>query len=152
MKAKRTRFAKPYKKTKGGTYFRTNLPLLDHKKDQAGVYFIKKIGSPKILYVGYSENSLYKTIYRHFQKWIDISREKKTRFTYPKDGYMVKIIFTDKDKAAMLEKHFIRKLKPRDNNFKYEMYFDDEQDKAAEKAAKEIEDIGISDYKGDAPF
>lgn len=81
----KTRFLVPYKESANGT-LKPNLPHLTTTEKQAGVYLIKSNRTGKIVYVGYSENQLYKTIYRHFQKWKDIQRKVKTRFTYSKDG------------------------------------------------------------------
>lgn len=135
MKAKQTRFIDPYKEINGK--LRTNLKTLKHDQEQSGVYLISENETGDIVYVGYSENSLYKTIYRHFQKWVDISRTVKTRFTYEKKGYKVRIIFTTPARAALLEKHLIVKIQPRDNGFKYDNYLFPEQEKEAETILKE---------------
>lgn len=110
--AVKTKFLQPYRTEKGKQ--RPNLPHLREGK-QAGVYLIKSKRSDKIIYVGYSETQLYKTIYRHFQEWNDRNQD---RFTYNKTGYLVRIIFTTPGRAAILEKYLIKKLKPRDNKDK----------------------------------
>jgi excinuclease UvrABC nuclease subunit len=97
-----------------------NIRSLDASKKQSGVYFIKNT-QDEIVYVGFSSTQLYKTVYRHFQKWTDVVKTNP-RYTYPKT-YKVRIIFTTPERAATLEKYLIKKLKPRDNNFKYENYF-----------------------------
>ena len=61
-------------------YYKKNNNLkcsLDHSKvkDKTGVYLIKQ--DSKIVYVGYSIGSLYKTIYRHFQDWNDKAQDRK---------------------------------------------------------------------------
>lgn len=111
MKAAETIFLKPYRRNAAGQLV-PNLPHLKKKGSQAGTYLIKKSGSNKILYVGYSETQLYKTIYRHFQAWNDQAQE---RTTYDKEGYSVKIFFTTPAKAAKLEQYFIKKYEPQDN-------------------------------------
>lgn len=140
MKAAKTKFSKPYVKSSSGT-LRPALPFLDYKKQQSGVYLIKSERSGKIIYVGYSQNSLYKTIYRHFQTWKDSSRSKIERFTYNKEGYQVRIIFTTPARAAILEKYLIQKLKPRDNDFKYELYLTSSQEQRAEEILQDCKTV-----------
>ena len=111
-----------------------NIKALDYKKKQSGVYFIKNT-LDKIVYVGYSENNLYKTIYRHFQQWTDKTKQQP-RFVYDKK-YKVRIIFTTPQRAAMLEKYLIKKMQPEDNSFKYQNYFLTE--KEIEKSVEVIE-------------
>jgi hypothetical protein len=119
--AYKTRFLDPYKKDKNGN-LKPNLPHLTTTRKQSGVYLIQSNRTGKIIYVGFSEGQLYKTIYRHFQKWVDIDKKVKTRFTYNKEGYKVRVIFTTPGRAALLEKYLIMKLNPRDNSIKYEQY------------------------------
>ncbi len=88
-----------------------NIKLLNPKGNQSGVYFVKN-NAGEIVYVGYSESNLYKTIYRHFQSWND---KTQRRATFPK-SYKVRIIFTTPKRAALLEKYLISKFKPKDND------------------------------------
>jgi excinuclease UvrABC nuclease subunit len=116
--AKKTKFADPYTFTKAGIA-KSNVPALIASKNQSGVYVIRKKESHKVVYVGFSKNQLYKTVYRHFQTWTDISRTTQTRFTYPKKGYQVRIIFTTPARAQQMEKYLIQLFKPKDNELKY---------------------------------
>jgi len=146
----RTTFLAPYKLTPSGRNV-LNINALSHNTPQAGVYFIKENKSNTIVYVGYSVSNLYKTITRHFQSWTDIQRAVKTRFTYPKYGYSVKIIFTTPTEAALLEKYFILKLQPRDNSIKYENYLFPDELHQAEKIVNN-DYIFLSNTKEDTPF
>jgi len=146
----RTTFLAPYKLTPSGRNV-LNINALSHNTPQAGVYFIKENKSNTIVYVGYSVSNLYKTITRHFQSWTDIQRAVKTRFTYPKYGYSVKIIFTTPTEAALLEKYFILKLQPRDNTIKYENYLFPDELNQAEKIVNN-DYIFLSNTTEDTPF
>jgi hypothetical protein len=58
---KLSEFLRPYKKDLSTTF--------SAARGKAGVYIIRKKG--KVIYVGYSETNLYRTLYRHFQTWTD---------------------------------------------------------------------------------
>lgn len=114
---------------------RTNFPETQKK---AGVYLIKENG--KLVYVGYSSNDLYKTLYRHFQVWTEQMYRggpREPRLTYIKkmkrNHYTVRVILCSQPQAARLEKALIIKYKPRDNSIKYENYTIDHQDVKVEK-------------------
>lgn len=81
----------------------------------AGVYFIRQ--GQEIVYIGYSSNNLYKTIYRHFETHND---KKQDRIVYPKIGLTIRIIKTTKNQASRLEKYLIKKFKPKNNELLYE--------------------------------
>ena len=104
---KKSEFLPPY--TDGKTTFRDAV-------NKAGVYLIKN-SAKEIVYVGYSRNNLYRTLYRHFQKWDD---SQQPRTTYGKHGYTVRVILTTPDQATRLEKYLIKKMKPRDNSVEYD--------------------------------
>lgn len=144
IKAVKTRFLSPYTVTKQGNY-KTNLDNLRENPATAGVYLIKSDRTGKIIYVGYSATQLYKTIYRHFQTWNDRQQPRKT---YNKTGYTVRVIFTTKTRAALLESYLINKLKPRDNKDKLQLIFKD-QKREAESIIKNTE--LVSKY-ADIPF
>ena len=108
MKIKSTKFFKPYKNDKCTFSF---------LKGHFGVYLIKKSGTDKISYIGFSNSDLYKTMYRHFQKWND-----KTQFraVYNKDTHEVRVMLCKtKKEVERLEKYLIQKLKPIDNKVNY---------------------------------
>lgn len=109
---------------------------------------IKSKRSGKIIYIGFSESNLYKIIYRHFQKWKDISRTVKTRFTYNKEGYLIRIIFTTPARASKLEKYLIQQYLPRDNDFKYKDALTPQQ----EKVAASIIENSVFISSNDDPF
>lgn len=142
-------FVIPYKKNDLGT-LRPNIPYLTHKHKQAGVYFIREKKGKKLVYIGFSKSALYKTVYRYFQKWKDISRTIQTRFTYPKKGYEVKIIFTTPDRAELLEKYLIMQYQPKDNSLKYDDYTTVKTDKEASKLIDETDTYTGSEK--DFPF
>lgn len=101
-------------------YYKKNNSLkcsLDHSKvkNKTGVYLIKQ--DSKIVYVGYSIGSLYKTIYRHFQDWNDKAQERKV---YDKTGVKIRVFFCTPKQADRLETYLIQKLKPRDNKQTYQ--------------------------------
>lgn len=132
IKAKKTRFVKPYANGKPA------IAALTPSRQQSGIYLIKSNRTGKILYIGYSEKSLYKTLYRHFQSWNDRTQQ---RFTYSPDAVKVRLIFTTPHRAAILEKYLITKLRPRDNEMKYKNYLTDSQEKTAKQiieTAKEV--------------
>ena len=84
-----------------------------------GVYMVRKKGKKTLLYIGMSESQLYKTILRHFQSW----EGQQKRTVYPKQGYEVKVILTNrKGQATRLEKALIIDKKPKDNPNKLEQY------------------------------
>lgn len=149
VKALKTRFVPPYKKNENGNY-RVNIPFLDSSKKQSGVYFIKSTETGKLIYIGFSYGSLYKTITRHFQIWEDRVRTYP-RFTYNrKSGYTVRVIFTTPARAALLEKYLIIKLQPRDNSHKYENYMTQYQSNSAEAIINETDTYSGKDE--DFPF
>lgn len=111
-----------------------------------GVYLIKhKIaGKWKIIYVGMSACDLKKTLYRHFQKWTDKrskwnhTREIMDRITYfdffSNKDYLIKVVFTPtSEEAAILEEMLIKKIKPRDNKAKLNIYTQKQYNKMEEK-------------------
>lgn len=108
------KFLPPYKPTGKTTFPET--------KNRTGVYLIKKNGI--LVYVGYSENDLYKTLYRHFQTWND--KDQPGRISYKnqlnRNNFTVRVVFTTKKRAEALEKALIIKHKPKDNKLKYQAY------------------------------
>lgn len=96
---------------------KTNISFATGK---SGIYLIKE--DNKIVYVGHSASNLYKTITRHFQTWND---RQQDRIVYPKNKrhrYSVRIIFTTPKQSGRLEMYLINKMRPRDNEKKYETY------------------------------
>lgn len=111
MKLKKYKYYKPYNK-QGKTTFKETQNL-------KGVYLIKENG--KIVYIGHSTYNLYKTMYRHFQRW---SHRWQEVITYVdkmhRKNYTVRIVLTNTAKQAQaLERALIVKYRPRDNEIKY---------------------------------
>lgn len=116
---------------------RKNSPYKDGKPfytaKQAGVYLIYKAG--ELVYIGYSQNNLYRTLYRHFQSWNDPTQQ---RITYnPNDtSIKVRVIYTPPSKAQKLERALILKYQPKDNPSKYELYTFTKRDQNAVEDAE----------------
>jgi hypothetical protein len=85
---------------------------LKHLRKSTGVYFIRELGSKKLVYVGMSRSCLYKALYRHFQDW---SSSKQYRVTYYHDRYEVKVILIRKHKVRYYERRLISYFNPLDN-------------------------------------
>jgi hypothetical protein len=121
----KTRWFKPYKEN----------GKVELEKTGSGVYLIKN--GEKIVYVGYSNGAIKKTLYRHFQKWTD----DRPQFLKDRDGFdrvsyygwdisnfRVRVIFTDTaTRAYKLETELIKKYRPEQNKSKLQSLFNDEQ-------------------------
>lgn len=94
--------------------------------NRSGVYLICENG--KLVYIGYSATNLYRTMYRHFQKW---NHRGQPVVTYAGSAkkYTVRVVLCTPAQAARLEKALIIKNRPRDNRDKYRGYTLDLQDK-----------------------
>lgn len=136
------RKAKPYKIINGVKKTTFNI------RNVPGVYLIYE--NDFLVYVGYSESNLYKTMYRHFQDW---STSKQYRAIYNPDKVLIRVIYTKTGgKAKKLETALIIKYKPRDNA---NLYLNFEADEKEEKVFKEYLDENtepIAEYKSDLPF
>ena len=107
---KKSKFLPPYYPSKLATMKTT------HKNSmfKAGVYLIKE--NETLVYIGYSKSNLYKTLYRHFQKWDDSWQDTVTYFNkMTRNNYKVRVVLTTPAKAKKLETALINKYKPRDN-------------------------------------
>lgn len=114
MKVKKSNYVKPYDK-QGNT-------TLKHTNGKRGVYIIRIDG--KIRYIGYSGSNLYKTLYRHFQSWIDPTQQRVT-YKAIRNRATVRVVLTNRaDQAAKLEKALILLYQPKDNPDKLERYTD----------------------------
>ena len=74
-------------------------------------------------YVGFSATDIYKTMYRHFQSWDDMT-QKRVVYKNLKD-IKVRVVYCAPIQAAKLERALIIKYSPMDNpqkllNFKIE--------------------------------
>ena len=111
----------PYYRTKSGAY-RTTLQYIT--RSQCGVYIIRSRKTKEILYVGYSSGQLYKTLYRHFQKWDD---KTQYRASYSqKSAYEVMVVLTMSCKLSyIIEQYYHKTLKPRDGIRRLELNWDE---------------------------
>ena len=80
-------------------------------KKRSGVYIIAK--EKEIVYVGFSATDVERTALRHFQEWND-KKQVRTHYRYL-SGITIRIVLTTANRAAMLEKALIVKLRPKDN-------------------------------------
>ena len=140
---KKFKFVPPYSE-KGKTNFRAS-------QNRSGVYLIKENGI--LVYVGFSAKNLYKTMYRHFQRW---SHKTQDVITYvdkmTKNKYLVRIIYCTPKQAQYLEKALIKKHRPRDNYMQYEIMLDNytpKENKYMEEVVDIYENVNVS-Y--DLPF
>lgn len=110
---RKSRFSPPYKAPG-----KTNFPGI---RGKSGVYLIKENG--KLVYVGYSETNLYRTMYRHFESWTHKSQEVITYASkMSRNKYTVRVVLCGPKKAAQLERSLIIKHRPKDNANKYTNY------------------------------
>lgn len=110
---KKYRFLAPYQKS-GKTTFRATV-------NRAGVYLIKE--NTRLVYVGMSAKNLYKTLYRHFEKWHHSGQEVVTYAgRLNRHKYTVRVVLSTALQAARLERALIIKHRPRDNENKYTQY------------------------------
>lgn len=119
IRAKYTPFFDPYER--GRTNWQN---FIDG--ESKGVYIIRDKRTGVISYVGQSTSNLYKTLYRHFQSWID---PRQYRTTYKKHGHEVAIFIVKNAREVLeLERYLILKYLPRDNEIKYKAYQEQERD------------------------
>ena len=152
---KKTLFFKPYLTHNG----KRGIATL--KKTGTGVYVIKEYN--KIVYVGFSASDVKKTLYRHFQKWVDKRHpdtkkmQRIERVTYMdkyfnNDNYRVKVIFCKNEReASTLEHALIKKIKPRDNSVKLDLMDLMDFNKIVTKY-NEAEELNKRQYEEDLPF
>lgn len=96
---------------------RANYPT----ESKPGCYLIRENGV--LVYIGMSATNVYKTMYRHFQRWPDRQQLLITyRDRLKKNHYTVRVVYCTAKQAQALERLLIIKHKPRDNDFKYSQY------------------------------
>lgn len=101
----------PYHKNPKTGKQKTSLKLYTDSK--CGAYMIRSKRTKEILYVGYSASQLYKTLYRHFQNWLD--NQSRTVYKNP-FAYQVMIITNPNcNNAFLIEQYYLQKHQPRDN-------------------------------------
>jgi len=112
---------------------------------QPGVYLI--YNDTQLVYVGYSSYNLYKTMYRHFQRWNDPTQVRVT-YNPNNPNIKVRVIYTTATRSKKLEKAIILKYQPKDNPEKYNNYI---LDKKSEKVLIEAENE-FTAINTDLPF
>lgn len=128
---------------------------LNSKKFNTGVYLIKELKSNKIVYVGFSQSNLHRTLYRHFYKW-----GGQYRAVFKKSGFKVRIIFCSPAQALKYEKILIQKYKERGeaefNRIQYDLDFELNKNKPvyieAENDLKDIVTAKPNEDLEDMPF
>ena len=127
---KKSKFLPPYD-TNGKTTFKNT-------QGKSGVYIIKEKG--KTVYIGYSKNNLYRTLYRHFQAWTHKYQEVTSYKDRLHNGtYTVRVILTTPTQAQRLEGYLINRQQPRDNQLKIKYY--QEHDTAGAVEYRKAEDL-----------
>lgn len=123
---------------------------INTKRFNSGVYFIKNVETNKIVYIGFSQSQLHKTIYRHFQKWNDRAQE---RIVFNKRNHKIQIIFCSPSKALKFEKILIQRYKPKFNKFQYDLSFEINKNKPSyQEAENDLKDIVRAQPGEDIPF
>lgn len=115
IKAFSTKWRPPYKKNHANNDV-CNFQHLRQSK-QAGVYLISD-KQRNIVYIGYSRERLYTTLYHHFEAWNDKYQE---RHLFDRNKHEVRIIYTTPARAELLEQYLIYKLDPKANRLKYKL-------------------------------
>jgi hypothetical protein len=95
------------------------------ERGKPGVYLVYKRENENedwaVVYVGFSEKNLYRTMYRHFQKWSDQKdRPNLTYFGQNLDNFRLRVVRCTGRQAVALESYLIWKIKPVDNFYKLE--------------------------------
>ena len=110
---KKFKFFPPYRSTG-----RTTFPDIVNR---SGVYLIKE--NEKLVYIGMSGSNLYKTMYRHFEKWNHRTQDVVSyNSRLSRNRYSVRIVLCTAIQAARLERALIKNHRPRDNENKYKQY------------------------------
>ena len=135
------RKAYPYKLINGVKHTTFNI------RGVAGVYLI--YDNEELVYVGYSGNNLYRTLYHHFTQWND---NKQYRAIYS-EKHVVRVVYCKTAaQAANLEKALIIKFQPRDNEQKYSEYTTEPKEDRALVEFLDSDVQPIVEYKGDIEF
>lgn len=101
---KKSRFLPPYSPDGSATF--------SDMRGRSGVYLIKHNGV--IVYVGYSSTNLYRTLYRHFQRWDHPSQQVVT-YAGAAGVFSVRVLLCSPSQAKKYEVALVRKYRPRDN-------------------------------------
>jgi len=129
---KKIKFSLIGKKTPYDKNGKTNFPNTWAKK---GVYIIYE--NNVVVYVGSSRYNLYKTMYRHFEAWHNIT-QKVVTYKNRQKKYTVEVFECGFKDVLTLETRFILKYKPRDNKNKLERVKSKKTEKKGDTFIKEI--------------
>lgn len=138
-----------YKQRKAPPYYYNNgvKHTTFNIRNVPGVYMIYK--SDELVYVGYSGNNLYRTMYRHFQDW---SKSKQYRAIY-NENVLIRVVYTKTAaQANNLETALIIKYKPKDNGNVYIDFDTDEKENKALEIYLDEETQPIVEFREDLPF
>lgn len=105
-------------------------------RGKSGVYLIRENG--KLVYIGFSSNNIYRTMYRHFQAWHHPLQEVIS-YAGSRRGakYTVSVTLCPPKTAERLERTLVIKYQPRDNANKYKAYTTTDADEELLKAYNE---------------
>lgn len=98
-------------------------------KDNPGIYIIKE--NNVVVYIGMSGSCVVESLYRHFYRWRDCYRgmgcEYRTSYydLLEVNKYEVAILLIEEKQVNEVERALIWSLKPRDNRYTYDNYFEE---------------------------
>jgi excinuclease UvrABC nuclease subunit len=117
-------------------------------RNVAGTYLIYDLDD-NLIYVGYSKNNLYRTLYRHFQQWND----SQYRAVYDPAAVKVRVVYTNSGtQAHSLEIALIIKFRPRDNENKYLEYTTERKEDLILETFLNSDTQPVAEFKEDLPF
>ena len=142
---KASKWTKPYRyerNSSGKLVKKTTLTGVPPTGKVSGAYLIYHIPSQQIVYVGKSHTQLYKTVYRHFQKWVR-PKNNPGDFGYKTfrnaNTYGIRVFTCTPKQADRLELYWINKYKPKYNSEKMAALFDQMTFAAKEAARRDAE-------------
>lgn len=145
---KKSRWLPPYVPGHEPAFLEYGKTTFEETRTRSGVYFIKD-ESGKLVYVGMSGSDLYRTLYRHFQKWRHPFQSVTTYRGRDLSRFRVRVILCSPTRAARLETHFLLKHNPPDN---IEKIADLSGDKATAKDREAVRKAKIEPVDLDDPF
>lgn len=143
---KKSRWLPPYVSGREPAFMQYGKTTFEETRLRSGVYFIKDERG-KLVYIGKSEKDLYRTLYRHFQKWNHPFQEVVTYRGRDLSLFRVRVILCSPKRATRLETHFLLEHNPPDNIEKIAALSADQStaaDRQAVNAAK-IEPVDLDD-------
>jgi hypothetical protein len=117
------------------------------ERNKPGVYIVYE--DKKVVYVGYSGNNVYRTMYRHFQRWSD---NTQYRALFNRNRHKVRLIYCTQAKAKKLEDALILKYKPVYNSNIFANFEPDKREITILEEYNDTEFAPIAEYKNEVPF